>query len=168
MKAPSENPDATRSSMASTKADFRELKANSSATVREIQEFLSQLKGKSPQEMLGVVASSQLFRATILSLILVTGGIFALTAVPYFLQEESSAEAESAATEPAKASESAPAKAPEPAPAPGPIPAKPTPGTTPPDTPPEISPLGVNEKLPAPPNKNPLEDKKEDFLKDLE
>ena len=59
--------------MASTKADLRELKTNSNATVQELQEFLRQLRGKSPQEMLGVVASSQLFRATILSIILVTG-----------------------------------------------------------------------------------------------
>ena len=61
-----------RTSMASTNADLRELKTNSNATVRELKEFLSELRGKSPQEMLGVVASSQLFRATILSLGLVT------------------------------------------------------------------------------------------------
>ena len=80
--------------MASTKADLRELKTNSSATVQELQEFLSQLRGKSPQEMLGVVASSQLFRATILSIILVTGTIFALTAFPYFFGEEPTPDSE--------------------------------------------------------------------------
>ena len=66
MKGQSNNTDASRESMASTKADLRELKTNSSATVQELQEFLSQLRGKSPQEMLGVVASSQLFRASTL------------------------------------------------------------------------------------------------------
>ena len=39
------------------------LRNNSRATVEELQAFLRELKGKSPQEMLGVVAGSQLFRA---------------------------------------------------------------------------------------------------------
>ena len=153
MKGQSENSDASRTSMASTKADLRELKTNSSATVQELQEFLRELRGKSPQEMLGVVASSQLFRATILSIILVTGAIFALTAFPYFLGEE-------------------PAPAPEPVAEAAPEAPSPSPPVTGPKVPPEapdpIAPLGVNEQLPAPPNTNPLEDKGEDFLKDLE
>ena len=74
--------------MASTKADLRELKTNSSATVEELKLFLRELKGKSPQEMLGIVASSQLIRATILSVVLVIVAIFALTAIPYFLGDK--------------------------------------------------------------------------------
>ena len=85
---PSDNSDSHRTSMASTNADFRELRANSSATVRELQEFLRELKGRSPQEMLGVVASSQLFRAIILSTIIVAVTIVALTAAPYFLGDK--------------------------------------------------------------------------------
>lgn len=150
MKTQSES----RTSMASTKADLRELKTNSRATVQELQEFLRELRGKSPQEMLGVVASSQLFRATILSVILVTGAIFALTALPYFFGEE-------------------PPAAPAPvaaAPVAEPAPPEPTPTVTDPATPEPgpLAPLGVNDQLPAPPNTNPLEDKGDDFLKDLE
>ena len=138
--------------MASTKADLRELKTNSSATVQELQEFLSQLRGKSPQEMLGVVASSQLFRATILSIILVTGTIFALTAFPYFFGEEPTPDSEPVAEV---------------------IPAAPAPPVTGPkptnlEKPVNLAPLGVNDKLTAPPNTNPLEDKGGNFLKDLE
>ena len=154
MNDPSENSNASRTSMASTKADFRELKANSTATIQELQEFLRQLKGKSPQEMLGVVTTSQLFRATILSIILVTATIFALTAFPYFFGEEPAPAVEAVATPPSPA---APVDVPK---------------TNIPETPSDpidpIDPLGVNDKLPASPNSNPLEDKEEDFLKDLE
>jgi hypothetical protein len=138
--------------MASTKADLRELKTNSSATVQELQEFLSQLRGKSPQEMLGVVASSQLFRATILSIILVTGTIFALTAFPYFFGEEPTPDSEPVA-EVIPAAPAPPVTGPKP---------------TNPEKPVNLAPLGVNDKLTAPPNTNPLEDKGGNFLKDLE
>jgi len=150
IKGPSEKPDASRTSMASTKADFRELKTNSSATVQELQEFLRQLRGKSPQEMLGVVATSQLFRATILSAILVTAAIFALTAFPYFLGEEPEPVTEAVVATPS------------------PAPPVTAPKITTPEAPDPIAPLGVNDQLPASPNTNPLEDKGEDFLKDLE
>jgi len=164
MKGPSEKSTAERSSLASTKADLRELKTNSSATVQELQQFLRELRGKSPQEMLGVVASSQLMRATILAFVLVTAVIFVLTAFPYFFGDEPAAEPE-----------------PEPGPTPlasaAPAPAAPAPATEAepkpssiktPEAPGPLAPLGVNEKLPAAPNENPLEDKGEDFLKDLE
>jgi hypothetical protein len=158
MKGPSEKSTAERSSLASTKADLRELKTNSSATVQELQQFLRELRGKSPQEMLGVVASSQLMRATILAFVLVTAVIFVLTAFPYFFGDEPAA-----APEP----ESRPAVSATPVPV-TPInePQSRTQETQ--ETPGPLAPFGVNEKLPAAPNENPLEDKGEDFLKDLE
>ncbi len=154
MKGQPKRSKADRTSMASTQADLRELKANSNATVSELKEFLSQLRGKGPQEMLGVVASSQLFRATILSIILVTGTISALTAIPYFFGEKP-------VPDPEPVTEAA-------TPAPTPVPPVPEPNITDPEKPVNLAPLGVNEQLPAPPNSNPLEDKGEDFLKDLE
>ena len=154
---PKDNP-VERASMASTKADLRELKANSSATVSELQDFLRQLRGKSPQEMLGVVASSQLFRATILSTILVAGSLFALTAIPYFFGDEPTPE------ETPRTISEAPAAAPAPAPT-APVP---EPNPIDPGKPANLAPLGINDELPAPPNTNPLEDKGENFLKDLE
>jgi hypothetical protein len=150
---PHDNSDSHRTSIASTKADFRELRANSSATVQELQEFLREFKGRSPQEMLGVVATSQLFRATVLSTILVALTIVALTAAPYYLGDKPE-ETEPIAVEPAPVPTPAPAK-------PAPAPAK-----TPEDKAPKT--LGVDQTLTAPANSNPLEDKKEDFLKDLE
>ena len=144
--------DETRTAMASTKADLRELRQNSHATVQEIQAFLRELKGKGPQEMLGVVAASNLFRSLVISTTIVVGGILCFTAIPYFASDdEKKAPAPIAESKaPEKATESAPEKpAAEPAPDP-------------------LSKLGVGEELSAPPNTNPLDDKGDDFLKDLE
>lgn len=156
MKGKTDNSDTSRVAMASTKADLRELKSNTNATVQELQQFLRELKGKSPQEMLGVVASSQLFRSTIISVILVTIALFALTAIPYFLQGD----------EPAPPEVTAVAMPAPPAPAPTPV--TPAPKPADPSTPDSLKPLKVNETITAPSNRNPLEDKGGDFLKDLE
>ena len=43
--------------------------------------------------MLGIVATSQLFRALLVSLLLVTATLFAFTAIPYFLGNENKVEA---------------------------------------------------------------------------
>jgi hypothetical protein len=152
MKGQPKTSKAERAAMASTKADLRELKANSSATVTELKEFLRQLRGKGPQEMLGVVASSQLFRATILSAILVTTALFAFTVIPYFFGDDPAPEPVVETT----------------APAPTPVPSVPEPKLSDPAKPVNLAPLGINEELTAPPNSNPLEDKGGDFLKDLE
>ena len=140
--------------MASAKADLRELKANSSATVQELQLFLRELKGKSPPEMLGVVASSQLIRAIVLSFILVIVAIFALTAIPYFFGNKESPDPE----QPIVTNPVTPAVEPKQA--------NPNPKQIKPAEP--LAPLGVNEKKNAPANVNPLEDDGGSFLKDLE
>lgn len=152
MKIQPETPAARRSALASTTADLRELQGNSRATVQELQAFLRELKGKSPQEMLGVVAASQLARSLVLSSALVGGGILLFTAIPYFFGDD--AKEAPAAAEPAPA----PAAPPPPAAEKPPVEAKPDP----------LSTLGVGEELTAPPDQNPLESKGDDFLKDLE
>lgn len=158
MKSKSNKNIEARTSMASPKADLRELRDNSRATVQEIQSFLRELKGKGPKEMLGAIAASDLFRSVIISTALVTGAILLFTAVPYFAgDDEKKASAQTAVVEkqekiekpaPPKAVESVPEAV---APAPDPL-----------------SSLGVGEELSAPPDTNPLENKGDDFLKDLE
>jgi len=140
--------------MASAKADLRELKANSRATVQELQLFLRELKGKSPPEMLGIVASSQLIRAIVLSVILVIGAIFALTAIPYFFGNKESPDPE----QPIVTNPATPAAEPKQA--------DPNPKQIKPAEP--LAPLGLNEKKNAPANVNPLEDDGGSFLKELE
>lgn len=152
MKIQPETPGARRSARASATADLRELKGNSRATVQELQDFLRELKGKSPQEMLGVVAASQLARSLVLSSALVGGTILIFTAIPYFFGSDDK-EAPAAAVEPPPAPVAAP-----PVEANPPVEAKPDP----------LSKLGVGEELSAPPDQNPLENKGDDFLKDLE
>lgn len=154
MKGKSKNSGESRTSMASSTADLRELKTNSSATVKELQLFLRELKGKSPPEMLGIVASSQLIRATILSVILVIVAIFTLTAIPYFLGNKEAPDP----VQPIVTIPVAPTTEPQEI---APSPAKPK------DAEP-LAPLGVNEKKTAPANINPLEDDGGSFLKDLE
>lgn len=145
-------PTETRTAMASSKADLRELRDNSRATVGEIQAFLRELKGKSPQEMLGVVAQSGLFRSLVLSTGLVVGGILLFTAIPYFMGSDGKPAPVSEPPIPVEAPLETP-KTVEPAAEPAPDP---------------LSKLGVGEELSAPPNTNPLENKGDDFLKDLE
>lgn len=151
IKPDSEQPK--RSTLASTKADLRELRGNSQATVQEIQAFLRELKGKSPQEMLGLVASSNLFRSLVLATFLVAGGILLFTAIPYFMADEKPPVTEND-TEPTTP------EAPEPTPT--------APKTTAAEETDPIESLGIGEELPAPPEVNPLETTGDDFLKDLE
>ena len=68
--------------LASTRGELRNLRNNSQATVEELKAFLSELKGKNPQEMLGMVSGNQLFRATIHALILIAAVIVIFTVIP--------------------------------------------------------------------------------------
>ena len=157
MSKPNRPPAPERTALASTRADLRELKGNSSATVRELREFLRELKGHSPQEMLGLVAANNLFRSLVISTALVTGTVLLFTAIPYFFGEKET-------PAPPEEEMSAPAP-PEPANQP---PAETTTATAPSEPADPLSPLGVGEELSAPANENPLENKGDDFLKDLE
>lgn len=151
MKLKSTESSAERNALASTKADLRELRGNSSATVKELNEFLRQLKGKSPQEMLGVVTASGLVRSLVLSTALVFAAILIFTAIPYFFggkKEQAAAEITRSPAAP---------------------PAAPQQSVSEPDAQPDApSTLGIGEELAAPPNVNPLENAGDDFLKDLE
>ena len=69
--------------MASVTRDFRNLKRNSSATAGELREFMREMRGKSPREMLGAVAQSTLVQSTIVSTIAIFILLLLLTTVPY-------------------------------------------------------------------------------------
>ena len=101
--------------------------------------------------MLYEVAASQLARSLALSSAIVGGGILLFTAIPYFFGDDP---------------KEIPAAAAEPAPAPPPRAAEPAPVEE--KKPDPLSTLGVGEELTAPPDENPLENKSDDFLKDLE
>ena len=80
--------------IASPKGDFKKLGRNSQAVVGELREFLANLKGKSPKEMMGAVAESSLAQSLLISTVMMTILVFALSAIPYYLKDEqASAEA---------------------------------------------------------------------------
>ena len=160
-------PPSDNAPLVSTKRELRNLGANTQATAAELKAFLAELKGRSPQEMLGIVASSQLFRSLVLSSILVFALIVVFTLIPYFMgsDEKTGTVVESVVKPPAAAQPTDTDAKPE-----DPKPADTTqPAANPADTTqPDISPLGVNEEKTAPPNVNPLESDNDNFLDGLD
>lgn len=61
----------------------RGLRENSAATARELSEFLAKMKGKPPQEVLGVIAQSGLARGLVLSTVAITLLLLVGTAAPF-------------------------------------------------------------------------------------
>ena len=61
----------------------RGLRENSAATARELSEFLAKMKGKPPQEVLGVIAQSGLARGLILSTVAIALLLLVGTAAPF-------------------------------------------------------------------------------------
>lgn len=143
--------------LASTRSELRNLRTNSQATVAELKAFLAEMKGRSPQEMLGMVAGNRLFRAMIHSLILIGVILLVFTVIPYLTRESEPAPAPAAATE--EAAEAAPA-GPEAVPEPAVMEE-----TTGPDA---LETLGVGEEIAAPPNVNPLDGDTGSFLEELD
>jgi hypothetical protein len=47
--------------------DFRNLRTHGGATLEELKEFLGNLRGKSPQEVIGIVSSSMLIQSTLIA-----------------------------------------------------------------------------------------------------
>lgn len=68
--------------------DMERLKTNSAATADELREFVSGLKGRSPQEVLGIVSETGLFKgvaqATVGCIVLLA----ALTVIPWTLADD--------------------------------------------------------------------------------
>ena len=135
--------------LVSTRAELRNLRNNSQATVAELKAFLGELKGRSPQEMLGMVAGNQLFRATVHALVLIAALLVIFTVIPYLNRETPDAVA-------------APAP-PEATPVETPVELPPTPA--PPDP---LKPLGIGEEKQAPRDVNPLDTGTGSFLDELE
>jgi hypothetical protein len=63
--------------------DLKRVRRDGGATVAELREFVSQMRGRSPQEMLGMVSASELVRGVIIATIGTAVLIFAGTIFPY-------------------------------------------------------------------------------------
>lgn len=85
-----EKPPATATGVG---ADMKRLKTDASSTAEEVREFIANIKGRSPQEVLGAVSESGLVQATLQATIgcVIVLGIFSV--VPWLLRSEETATA---------------------------------------------------------------------------
>lgn len=152
--------------------DLKRLKSGGSASVAELREFLQQMKGKSPQAMLGLVAESGLARSTALATFLFAVVLVTLTVVPYALRDRTAKPSAKVAAEksaPENAGQKSAAETPGPQPAAAaPATAGDDAGKTPPVSDRALEALGIGETKTADPKKNPLEDKLNNLLDGVE
>ena len=91
--------------------DMNRLKTETSATTSELREFIRGLKGRSPQEVMGIVSGNALFQAMITATIGCVMMLAVLTVPFAFGNSKSKAKSKTVAaateTEPAKTDESA-------------------------------------------------------------
>ena len=70
--------------------DLRRLKTEGAASVDELRQFVGQLKGRSPQEVMGEVAQSDLVRSIVLAAAGCMVLLVVLTIFPYWFRDRSS------------------------------------------------------------------------------
>ena len=130
---------------------------NRQASSAELREFLSQMRGKSPREMLGAVASSTLVQSTFAATAAITATIVLLTVLPFGWNKFFGQTTASAAEAPADAQE----------------PERPLETPVEPDLDgagksDAAAQLGIGESKQAPADVNPLESSTGDLLDGLE
>jgi hypothetical protein len=65
--------------------DFRNLKEHGGASLSELKEFLSNLRGRSPQEVIGIVKTSLLIQSLIIATVATIAFLFVFTVAPYMI-----------------------------------------------------------------------------------
>jgi len=155
--------------------DFHRLKTGGAASFAELREFVGQMRGRRPQEVLGLVAASRLMGsivwATIAAVVVVAAG----SAGPYYwnrLAQDKPAEAAAVAEKAQPKAAPAKAEAPKTAPKSAAKTASAAPAQNKVENP-DIAPddaekavkiMGVGDTKMADPRKNPLEDKLDNLL----
>jgi cytoskeletal protein RodZ len=158
---------ATTSQGGGIAGDMRRLKADGSATAGELREFIGRMRGKSTQEVLGVIAQSGLVRSVAVSTLCFAVLIAIFTVGPFLLKsKEATASAKSAggSKQPATSATAAQTATPTPA---GDTAASAVDGSQPPsptDAAAAASAMGLDETKQAPPNENPLEKNLDNLL----
>jgi hypothetical protein len=139
--------------------ELRNLQASGSASLAELREFLASLKGRKPQEVIGIVSASLLIQSMVISLFATAGILAVFTVGPYLIYGPPQARKPTpakATPETAQAAESAPTEsspltaAATPAPA-----ASDAPGV--PDAARAAQVMGLDETKAADPKQNPLD-----------
>jgi hypothetical protein len=137
--------------MASVKGDFKNLKANSAATAGELRQFLSEMRGQTPKEMLGSIAQSSLVRSVTLSAVAIFALLLAVSTIVYGVRVMNPEEP--------KKKETAETPANKPGPATNAIVAGTPPGTN------DV--LGINQSIKGKPKETNPFDTKGDLLDDI-
>ena len=68
-----------------TYSRIRDLQTNGSASVAELKEFLGTLKGRSPQQVIGIVSASLLLQSLVVAVVATSVLLLVGTIVPYML-----------------------------------------------------------------------------------
>lgn len=153
--------------------EFRNLKQHGSATMHELRQFLEQMRGKSPREMLGALAESGLIRATTQATIGCVALLAAFTVGPYLLKGERAANgaADSAKAPAPSASSTAASSSTKQDDSTGKAAPSPSSASTPLENPPPPTDLesaakkqGVGDTKHADPKSNPLEKELDNLL----
>jgi hypothetical protein len=142
---------------------LKRLKHDGQATAAELREFLAQVRGKRPQEVMGTIASSSLVKSTLLAAVGISLFLLFSSAVAYVVTPDKSKTAKTNTNQATQAkTDSAKTDGLK------------TPGNQTADTTGQtetitsgdktLETLGVGETKIAPPEKNPLEDKFNDLL----
>lgn len=139
--------------------DMHRLKTNGAEAAAELAEFLKKMRGKSPQEMLGIVAQSGLAQGVIQATVWTVILMGVLTVVPYGMAK---------AFPPAKpVAEAEPAKGPAKAAPKGEENAEPAATDPASKAAKALKKMGEDDTKASSPAFNPLENSKDDLLKDL-
>jgi hypothetical protein len=132
--------------------DLRNLKTNGSASLAELQAFLGTLRGRSPQEVIGIVSTSLLVQSLVISTVATIGILAVFTVLPYLIYgppKTQTAAAKAPAAAPADEGKTPAASSSNEAPA--------ATDPTKPDVAKATKALGLDDTKTADPNKNPLE-----------
>jgi hypothetical protein len=148
--------------------DLKRLGADSTATVAELREFVGQMRGKSPQEMLGMVANSGLAWSIMLAMLLFVVLLAAGTVIPYILKNDAKDAAGPTTNQTTVAGDGAPRtdETPPAEAAPAESPDTATDGKVDPAR--AVEAMGIDETRTADPDRNPLEDKLDKLLDGIE
>ncbi|MEX0725899.1 MAG: hypothetical protein WD065_06500 [Planctomycetaceae bacterium] len=83
----------TRQNPSGLRGDMSRLKEHGGASIAELQEFVRQLHGRSPSEVLGMVSANSLVRSLLEATIYLTVLIGILTVVPFMMKDDAPAKA---------------------------------------------------------------------------
>ena len=81
-------PKSALAPMASLSRDVKSLKRNSAAVTAELNQFMREMRGKSPHEMLGAVARSSLTRSGFTAAIILAAILFSSTVIPFVTMDD--------------------------------------------------------------------------------